>query len=194
MDDKATKAAGSEDEKAAAKAAEEKEAKKREEAKKRKEEEDEKEAKKGGSFAVAKAAHEAMGDCLDGKCDHKGVAKCAEAMKAAHDKMSKHFDASPAEGEAAKKEESEKAAGNSQLTAIDERINKLTELVEKSITGDNGRAKPHVSGYATISKTVDQGGGDQADVVTKMASLDKKDPEYANKLYALQREGELEKM
>ncbi len=194
MDDKAIKAAGAPDEeKAAAKAASDKEASDKAAEAKKKKDDEEKEAKKGGSFAVAKAAHDSMGDCLNGKCDHKGVAKCAEAIKDAHEKMTKHFDSSPADGEAAKKEESEKAAGSSQVAELTKRIDKLTELVEKGASASAGSgARPHISGVA-VTKTADQGGATE-DVIEKMSKVDPKSPNAFDERYAIQRAGELEKM
>ncbi len=188
--EKSAKAA--EEEKEAAKAAEAKAAE--DAAKKKKEDEADKEAKKGGAFGAAKAAHEKMGDCLSGKCGHKGLDKCAESMKEAHAKMAKHFETSADEAQASKEADAEKGAGTTIILSKGQ-LDALADLVEKraAALSTSGRAIPHINGV-TVTKSADTGKKEDGDIIEKMAKVDPKSPTAIDERYAIMREGELERM
>ena len=67
-------------------------------------------AKKADHLAKAVAAHEEMGKCLSGECDHKGVGKCMEKMADLHEKMGKHLEKLGKEKDDAEETDEEKAA------------------------------------------------------------------------------------
>lgn len=89
-------------------------------------------AKKADHLAKATAAHEEIGKCLTGACDHKGVGKCMEKMASEHEKMGKSLEKLGKEKDDAEETDEEKAAKVAKAAADAAAKKEKDELIEKA--------------------------------------------------------------